>query len=43
MIKPTLTFFKIQIKSRFRKFSELGQANFSDAKKFSIPFIITEV
>ena len=31
MIEPKLTLFKMQIKSRFRKPSELGQTHFSDA------------
>jgi light-regulated signal transduction histidine kinase (bacteriophytochrome) len=31
MIEPKLTLFKMQIKSRFRKPSKLGQTHFSDA------------
>ena len=31
MVEPKLTFFKMQIKSRFRQTSELGQPHFSDA------------
>ena len=30
MVEPKLTLFKMQIKSRFRKTSELGQSHFSD-------------
>ena len=31
MVEPKLTLFKMQIKSRFRKSSELCQTHFSDA------------